>query len=64
MATFGGVNMRLCNVWIEYNNGEELNLEVWLDINGSIEDQIFKSFNPLDPDYPQITNFEWQISQE
>ncbi len=56
--------MRLCNVWIEYNNGEELNLEVWLDINGSIEDQIFKSFNPLDPDYPQITNFEWQISQE
>ena len=56
--------MRLCNVWIEYNNGEELNLEVWLDINGFIEDQIFKSFNPLDPDYPQITNFEWQISQE
>ena len=56
--------MRLCNVWIEYNNGEELNLEVWLDINVSIEDQIFMSFNPLDPDYPQIADFKWDLVKE
>ena len=49
--------MKLFNAYIKYTDGEELNIEVWLDIDSCIEHQIFMSFNPLDPDCPQIANF-------
>jgi len=54
-------DIRLCSVWIKYTDGKEVDLEAWFDIDSSIEDQIYMSFNPLDPDYPQIADFKWDL---
>jgi len=54
-------DIRLCSVWIEYADGKEVDLEVWLDIDSSIEEQVYASFNPLDKSYPQIANFRWDL---
>ena len=54
-------DIRLCSVWIKYTDGKEVDLEVWLDIDSSIEDQIYMSFNPLDSEYPQIADFRWDL---
>ena len=57
-------DIRLCSVWIKYTNGKEVDLEVWLDIDSSIEDQVYMSFNPLNQDFPQIANFRWDLVRE
>lgn len=57
-------DIRECSVWIEYADGKEVDLEVWLDIDSSIEDQVYASFNPLDKSYPQIANFRWDLVRE
>ena len=57
-------DIRLCSVWIEYADGRQVNTEVWLDIDSSIEEQVYASFNPIDPEYPQIANFRWDLVRE
>ena len=57
-------DIRECSVWIKYTDGKEVDLKVWFDIDSSIEDQIYMSFNPLDPDYPQIADFKWDLVKE
>ena len=57
-------DIRLCSVWIEYADGRPVNTEVWLDIDSSIEEQVYASFNPIDPEYPQIANFRWDLVRE
>lgn len=55
---------RLCEVWIRYENGVEDQFETWLDIDSSIEDQIYESFNAIDPETPQIVDFKWDLVRE
>ena len=57
-------DIRLCSVWIEYTDSRQANTEVWLDIDSSIEEQVYASFNPIDPEYPQIANFRWDLVRE
>jgi len=57
-------DIRLCSVWIEYADGKEVDVEVWFDIDSSIEEQVYTLFNPLDPEYPQIVNFRWDLVRE
>ncbi len=57
-------DVRPCNVWIKYTDGKEVDLEVWFDIDSSIEEQVYTSFNPLDPKCPQIANFRWDLVRE
>ena len=52
--------IRLCEVIIQYTDREVTTLETYLDLNLSVEDQVFKSFNPLSNDYPQIVRFKWR----
>ena len=53
-------DVRACQVWIEYNDGSELTTDMFLDMDRSVEDQVYESFNPMTKDYPQITNFKWK----
>ena len=53
-------NVRACEVWIEYNDGSELTTDMFLDMDRSVEDQVYESFNSMTKDYPQITNFKWK----
>jgi len=57
-------DMRLCEVWIRYESGVENRFETWLDIDSSIEDQIYASFNAIDPECPQIADFKWDLVRE
>ena len=57
-------DIRLCEVWIRYTNGIEDQFETWLDIDKSIEDQLYESFNAIDPECPQIDNFKWDLVRE
>ena len=57
-------DVRLCEVWIRYENGVEDRFETWLDIDDSIEDQIYTSFNTIDPETPQIADFKWDLVRE
>lgn len=57
-------DIRLCSVWIKYTDGKEVDTEVWLDIDSSIEEQVYASFNPLDKTYPQIADFRWDLVRE
>jgi len=54
-------DVRLCNVWIKYTDDKEIDLEAWLDIDSSIEDQIRMSFQPLSIEHPQIADFRWDL---
>ncbi len=56
-------DIRLCKVWLRWEDGKEKNVMIWLDIDESIEDQIFDSFNAIDPTAPQLEDFKWQLSQ-
>ena len=53
-------DVRACQVWIEYNDGSELTTDMFLDMDRSVEDQVYESFNSMTKDYPQITNFKWK----
>lgn len=57
-------DIRLCSVWIEYTDGTSLDTEAWFDIDDSIEEQVYSSFNPIDPECPQIANFRWDLVRE
>ena len=57
-------DVRLCEVWIRYESGVEDQFETWLDIDASIEDQIYESFNAIDPETPQIVDFKWDLVRE
>ena len=52
--------IRLCEVIIQYADREETTIETYLDLDLSVEDQVFESFNPLSNDYPQILSFTWR----
>ena len=52
--------IRLCEVIIHYSDREEAVVETYLDLDRSVEDQVFESFNPLSSDYPQILSFKWR----
>ena len=52
--------IRLCEVIIHYSDREEAVVETYLDLDRSVEDQVFESFNPLSLDDPQIINFKWR----
>jgi len=52
--------IKLCEVTIQYSDREEAVVETYLDLDRSVEDQVFESFNPLSLDYPQIINFKWR----
>ena len=41
--------IRLCEVIIHYSDREEAVVETYLDLDRSVEDQVFESFNPLSP---------------
>ena len=56
-------DIRLCKVWLRWEDGKEKNVVIWLDIDESIEDQIFKSFNPVEPTAPQLSDFKWREAQ-
>lgn len=62
--TSSTADIRECSVWIKYTDGKEVNLKAWFDIDSSIEDQVYMSFNPLNPDYPQIADFKWDLVKE
>ena len=64
MKNIYGPDIRLCSVWIKYTDGEEIDVKVWLDIDSSIEDQVYMSFNGNNPEYPQIANFRWDLVRE
>jgi hypothetical protein len=51
--------IKLCEVIIQYSDREET-VETYLDLDRSVEDQVFESFNPLSSDYPQILSFKWR----
>jgi hypothetical protein len=61
-------DIRLCTVTLKYADRNE-DIEIYLDLNKSIEDQVFKSLNqhpyyndyPLDDNdhHPDITSFTW-----
>ena len=53
-------DVRACEVWIEYNDGSELTTDMFLDMDRSVEDQVYESFNSMTKEYPQITNFKWK----
>ena len=53
-------DIRACEVWIEYNDGSELTTDMFLDMDRSVEDQVYESFNSMTKEYPQITNFKWK----
>ena len=57
-------DIRECSLWVKYTDGKEVDLEVWLDIDSSIEEQVYASFNPLDKTYPQIADFRWDLVRE
>jgi hypothetical protein len=52
--------IRLCEVTIQYSDREEVVVEAYLDLDRSVEDQVFESFNQLSLDCPQIINFKWR----
>jgi len=52
-------DIRLCEIWIQYEDDTEFRDEVWLDIDGSIEDQIYDICNPSQSS--PISNFKWDL---
>jgi len=52
--------IRLCEVIIHFSDREEAVVETYLDLDRSVEDQVFESFNPLSLDCPQILSFKWR----
>ena len=64
MSNMNTTDIRLCEVWIRYESGVEDQFETWLDIDMSIEDQIYKSFSAIDPETPQIVDFKWDLVRE
>ena len=51
--------IRLCEIIIRYTDREQV-VEAFLDLDLSVEDQVFKLFNPLSSEHPQILSFEWR----
>ena len=58
----GRGDIRLCEVWLRWENGVEQQFETWLDIDESIEDQIFDSFKAIDPATPRLEDFKWKLT--
>ena len=55
----GTKDVRACEVWVEYADGTTHTYDVFLDIDSSIEDQVYQSFECPAFNNP-ITNFKWQ----
>ena len=53
-------DIRSCEIWIEYDDGSEFTTDMFLDVDRSIEEQVYESFNPMTKEYPQIANFKWK----
>ena len=51
-------DIRLYEVELKYDDDSRYTVEMYLDINGSIRNQIYQSFNPLSKDYPQIVSYK------
>ena len=51
--------IRLCEITIKYTDRKQV-VEVFLDLDLSVEDQVFKLFNPSFNDHPQILDFRWR----
>ena len=54
-------DIRLCKVWLRWEDGKEKNVMIWLDIDESIEDQIFDSFNAIESTCPKLEDFKWDL---
>jgi len=52
-------DIRACEVWVEYADGTTHTYDVFLDIDASIEDQVYQSFEWPAFNNP-ITNFKWR----
>jgi hypothetical protein len=52
-------DVRACEVWVEYADGTTHTYDVFLDIDASIEDQVYCSFECPAFNNP-ITNFKWR----
>ena len=53
-------DIRLCEVWLYWNDGQCGNVEVFLDIDECIETQVFKAFDLLTEDGPNLIDFKWR----
>ena len=50
--------IRLCEVALQYTDGDEETTHTYLDLGSSIKDQVYESFNPLPSDSPKILSFK------
>ncbi|HIE84305.1 MAG TPA: hypothetical protein EYQ00_10895 [Dehalococcoidia bacterium] len=59
-------DIRLCNVWLDYSDGEQLQLEIFLDIDSCIKAQVYESFDPVspNPDMPYLVDFKWSDTEQ
>jgi HD superfamily phosphohydrolase len=53
-------DVRSCEIWLKYSDGSETIVDAFLNMDLSIEDQIYETFNPMTKDFPQIVNFTWK----
>ena len=51
--------VRLCEVLLNYSDGENKLVEVYLDVSdsASIKEQVYQHFDPLSYDYPKLIDY-------
>tara|TARA_A100001515_G_scaffold100719_1_gene81534 strand:- start:7525 stop:7704 length:180 start_codon:yes stop_codon:yes gene_type:complete len=57
-------DIRLCEVWLSYSDGQAGRVKVLLDIDECIETQVFDSFDMLTDDGPDLIDFKWKEVEE
>ena len=59
-------NIKLCKVWIKYQTGPFHEKEMYLYINGSVDEQIYKKFGRCrygkTPDW-RIVDIDWRVKK-
>ena len=53
-------DMKECLVWVHYSDNAEINVEAVLDLDRSIEEQVYELYG-RSPEDPEIVGFSWQI---